>query len=117
MSDYITFNEGKSELANNGLPSTCTFALSTMSIGATSPFAGTETYGGSWGEITGTGYARLTEAEPTASGGVVSFAVKSWSTTTHTDWPAAVRSIVLMNAGGTKLICAWNLRGSRGDRR
>jgi hypothetical protein len=113
VADFISFAEGKTELANNGLPSTCYFALSTFSVGATSPFAGSETLAGAaFGEITGTGYARQSESEPTAVFGVVSFTQLTWSTGAATNWPAAVRSIVLMTgaAGTGKLICAWNLQ-------
>ena len=66
------------------------------------------------GEITGTGYSRKSEAEPTpslANPAVIAFAVKSWATGAATDWPASVKSIVLAttpdNTG--KAICAWNL--------
>jgi hypothetical protein len=115
LADYITFNEGKSEMANNGLPSTCFFLLSTKSVDGTSPHTAGETLAAAdLGEITGTGYARLTESEPTASAGVVSFAVKSWSTSTHTDWPSAVRSVVLVTGASTSghAICCWNLQPS-----
>jgi hypothetical protein len=107
------FTEGRSELVNAGLPSTCYFILSTKSVDATSAHTANETLAGATlGEVTGTGYARQTEAEPTASSGVVSFAVKTWATSAATDWPAAVRSVVLATgaAGTGKAICAWNLQ-------
>jgi hypothetical protein len=113
MSDFLVFDEGASELVNNGLPSSCYFLLSTKSVGATSPHTVGETLAGATlGEITGTGYARLTEAEPTASVGVVSFAPKSWSTGSATDWPAAVRSVVIVTGASTsgKAIAAFNLQ-------
>lgn len=113
MADFLAFNEGKTELASNGLPATCYFLLSSKSVDGTSAHVATETLAGAdLGEITGTGYARLTEAEPTPVNGVVSFAVKTWQTLTHTDWPAAVRSMVLCTgaAGSGKAICAWNLQ-------
>jgi hypothetical protein len=111
--DFIAFNEGRTELAANGLPSTCYFLLSTKSVDATTPFAAGNTLaGGTLGEITGTGYARQSQAEPGPSNGVVSFAQESWSTGAATDWPSAVRSVVLVttpdNTG--KAICAWNLQ-------
>jgi hypothetical protein len=112
MSDFLVFNEGASELVNNGLPATTYFLLSTKSVGSTSPHVATETLAGAdLGEITGTSYARLTESEPTASAGVVTFAVKSWSTGSATDWPSAVRSIVLVTGASTsgKAIAAFNL--------
>lgn len=113
MADFLMFTEGKTELANNGLPSTCYFLLSTKGVDAgTAHTAGETLAAADLGEITGTGYARLTESEPTASSGVVSFAIKTWSTGSATNWPAGVRSIVLATGASTtgKAICAWNLQ-------
>lgn len=107
MADFISFNEGQDVLANTGLPATCSFDLSTKSVDATSPFVETDTYA-SRGVITGTGYAAQTESEPTSSGGTVSFAQKSWSTGSATDWSSTARSCVLHD--GSKIICAWNLQ-------
>lgn len=112
IADFLMFTEGRSELANNGLPATCYFALSTKSVDGTSPHTAGETLAGAaFGEVTGTGYARLSESEPTASSGTVTFSTKTWNTGAATDWPSAVRSIVLMTgaAGTGKLIAAWNL--------
>lgn len=108
MANFIAFDEGLTELANNGLPATCYFDLSTKSVDATSPFTAADTYGGGYGVATGTGYSAKTESEPTAAAGVVSFAQKSWSTSSATDWPSTVRSVVLRTT--SKLICAWNLQ-------
>lgn len=112
MADFIAFNEGRSELANNGLPTTCYFLLSSRGVDAGTAHAAGNTLATGVGEITGTGYSRKTEAEPTASSGVVSFAQKQWQTVAETDWPAVVRSIVLVtttdNTG--KAICAFNLQ-------
>lgn len=119
MGDFLAFNEGLSEVANNGLPTTCYFLLSTKSVDATSAHTAGETLAGATlGEITGTGYARQTESEPTAASGVVSFAVKSFATGAATDWPSTVRSIVLVTgaAGTGKAICAWNLQTGGGAR-
>lgn len=113
MADFLMFTEGKTELANNGLPSTCYFLLSTKSVDGTSAHTAGETLAAAdLGEITGTGYARLTESEPTASSGVVSFSQKSWSTSSATNWSSAVRSVVLVTGASTtgKAICAWNLQ-------
>lgn len=111
MADFISFNEGRKELANNGLPSTCYFLLSTKD---SSTHAVTDTLAGGVGEITGTGYARQTESEPTATAAnpsAVVFAQKTWATSAATDWPSSVKSCVLAtttdNTG--KAICAWNL--------
>ena len=113
MADFIAFTEGKNELVNNGLPSTCYFLLSTKSIDATSAHTAGETLAGATlGEITGTGYSRQSQAEPSASSGTVSFSQMSWATSSATDWPATVRSVVLVtgSAGTGKAICAWNLQ-------
>jgi len=106
MADFIAFDEGKTELANNGLPSTCTFDLSTKTCDEIGKEA---TYAGGYGVATGTGYAAKTESEPTASKGKVEFAQKSWTTGEAADWPSSVKSVVLRN-GTSKLICAWNLQ-------
>ena len=111
MADFISFNEGRKELANNGLPATCYFLLSTKDCAT---HLVTDTLALGVGEITGTGYARQSEAEPTASSAnpsAVAFAQKTWATGAATDWPSSVKSCVLAttvdNTG--KAICAWNL--------
>lgn len=106
MADFLATNEGKTELANNGLPSTCTFNLSTKTVEEVGAEA---TYGGGFAVVTGTGYAAKTEAEPTASKGKVEFAKKTWETGSATDWPSSVKSVWLSN-GTSKLICGWNLQ-------
>ena len=111
MADYIAFNEGRKEIANNGLPATCYFLLSTKNCDT---LLATDTLSGGVGEITGTGYSRKSEAEPTATAAnpsVVAFAVKEWLTSSATDWPASVKSIILVTTSDNtgKAICAWNL--------
>jgi hypothetical protein len=105
MADFLVFDEGKTDLINNGLPATCTFDLSTKTVDELGKEA---TYGGGYAVATGTGYSAKTESEPTASKGKIEFAKKTWETGAATDWPAAVKSVVLRN-GTSKLICAWNL--------
>lgn len=114
MADFLSFNEGRKEIANNGLPTTCYFLLSTKPCSGAGTHAVTDTLAGGVGEITGTGYARQTESEPTASSAnpsVVSFAAKVWATASATDWPASVKSVVLVTSADNsgKAICAWNL--------
>lgn len=109
--DFLSFNEGRKELANNGLPATCYFALSTRDCAT---HVVTDTLGGGIGEITGTGYARQTESEPTATSAnpsAVVFAQKTFTTGSATDWPSSVKSIVLVTTSDNtgKAICAWNL--------
>lgn len=106
MADFVAIKEGLTDLINNGLPATCTFDLSTKTaeeIGASA------TFGGGFGKITGTGYAAKTQSEPTASSGKVEFAKIVWETAEATDWPAAVKSVVLRD-GTNNLICVWNLQ-------
>ena len=111
MADFISFNEGRKEIANNGLPSTCYFLLSTKDCNT---HVAADTLAGGVGEITGTGYARTTESEPTATAAnpsAVAFAQKTWATASATDWPASVKSVVLATTADNtgKAICAWNL--------
>lgn len=108
MTDFIDFTEGQNYLLANGLPSTCYFLLSTDAV---SSLTAASTLAGGVAEITGTGYARQSQAKPTPSGGAAAFAQMSWSTSTHTDWPAAVKSIILVTSADNSghAICAWNL--------
>lgn len=112
MADFIAFNEGKSELAANGLPATCRFLLSTRGVDAGTAHAAGNTLAGGVGEITGTGYARQSQAEPTPASGVVAFTQMEWATASAADWPAGVRSVVLVTSADNsgKAICAWNLQ-------
>ena len=118
MADFISFNEGRKELANNGLPATCYFLLSTKDCAT---HAVTDTLGGGVGEITGTGYARQSQAEPTASAAnpsAVAFTQMTWSTSSATDWSSSVKSCVLVTTSDNtgKAICAWNLQAGGGAR-
>lgn len=114
MATYIAFNEGKSYLGNNGLPATCYFLLSTRGVQAGTQHTAADTLAGGIGEITGTGYGRATEAEPSGASGVFAFAVKTFQTLTAADWPASVRSIVLVTSpdNSGKAIMAWDLQTS-----
>jgi hypothetical protein len=117
MADWIMFDEGANELLNNGCPSTCYFLLSTKSVSGTNPFsAGNTLSGATLGEITGTGYARQSQAEPAAASRAKPFSQMSWSTGSATDWPSTVRSVVLVTTADNtgKAICAWNLQTGTG---
>lgn len=112
----ISFQEGRKLVAQSGLPATCYFLLSTKSE---SDFLQTDTLAGGVGEITGTGYARKSQALPTPSSAnptVISFTLMSWATSSATDWPAAVKSAVLVSTSDNtgKAIAAWNLNGTTG---
>lgn len=113
MSDFITFLEGRSYLASNGLPSTCYFALSTKGVDAGTAHTTDETLAADdFGEITGTGYARQSQSEAAPVDGLVTFSEMSWSTDVNEDWPAGVRSVVLLTSAtssGTAL-AAWNIQ-------
>ena len=55
MADFIAFNEGKTEMAANGLPATCHFLLTTKGVDAgTAHTAGETLAAADLGEITGT---------------------------------------------------------------
>ena len=121
--DFVVFNEGAQYLLTHGdgLPATCYFMLSTSScngVGGSAQLTAASTLGTGVGEITGTGYARQSQPPPAPSGATTSFALMSWSTSTATDWPANVRSVVLAttvdNTG--KAVCAWNLQPGGGAR-
>jgi hypothetical protein len=111
MADFIMFDQGANEILDNGLPATCRFLLSTKPCSGTGAHAAADTLAGGVGEISGTGYARQSQAEPAAAARAKAFAQMTWSTGSATDWPTAVVSVVLVtsadNAG--KAICAWNL--------
>lgn len=109
MADFKAFNQGKTEMASNGLPTTCYFLLSTRDADT---HAAGDTLAGGVGEINGTGYTRQSQAEPTPANGVVSFAQMTWATGAATNWPASVKSVVLVTSADNsgKAICAWNLQ-------
>jgi hypothetical protein len=109
MADTLKFSEGLTEIGTNGLPATVYFLLSTKDCAT---LLASDTLSGGVGEITGTGYARQSEARPTGAAGVFAFAAKVWATLTHTDWPASVKSSVAATTANNtgKALCAWNLQ-------
>lgn len=113
MADFIGFNEGRQQIEDGGWPATITFDLSTKSVGGvggSTAFTAADTHAGGFGVITGTAYAAKTQAEPASSGlGRKLFTLLSWVTGAAADWPANVRSIVIRDAGTSKLLCAMNL--------
>lgn len=112
MADFIVFDAGADLILDEGVPANAFFALSTKSVDGTTPFAVTDVIATSDGEITGTGYTRQTQVTPAASSRDVAFVQVSWDTDVNTDWPAAVRSCVLMSTSDDTgvMICAWNLQ-------
>lgn len=112
----ISFEEGRKHVAQSGLPATCEFLLSTKDEAS---FLQTDTLAVGVGEITGTGYARKSQALPTptsANPTAISFTQMSWATGAAVDWPAAVKSCVLVTTADNTgvAICAWNLNGTTG---
>jgi hypothetical protein len=112
VADFISFNEGRKELASNGLPATCYFFLSTKDCNT--HVVGDTLAGAAMGEITGTGYTRKSQSEPTpttANPSAVVFALMTWTTSSATDWSSSVKSVVLATTSDNtgKAICAWNL--------
>lgn len=106
------FDEGAGEILDNGLPATVYFLLSTRGVDAGTAHAAGNTLSGGVGEITGTGYARQSQACPAAGlDRDIDFVQMSWTTGSATDWPALVRSVVLVTTADNtgKAICAWNL--------
>ena len=109
MADFIAFNEGRVEVATNGLPAQCHFLLSTKAV---SDLRAADTLA-SVGEIKGSGYQRLERRRPEPTGSnptVLSFETVIWSTGVNVGWPDAVRSCVMATPSG-KAVCAWNLVG------
>jgi hypothetical protein len=119
--DFLAFTEGENYLlgahggATGGLPATCYFALSTNAV---ANFTTASTLAGGIAEITGTGYARQSQAAPAPASGSASFSAMNWSTASATNWPAAVKSVVLVSTSDNtgKAICAWNLIPGGGSR-
>lgn len=113
MADFLIFDQGANEILDNGYPSTVYLALSTKKVGtqAGGEHLVTDTLAGGFGEATGTGYTRKSQAEPAASGRQKALAQASWATGAATDWPAAVRSVVAVTSsdGTGKLLWAMNL--------
>ncbi len=109
MADTIKFSEGLTEIGTNGLPATVYFLLSTKDCAT---LLTSDTLAGGVGEITGTGYARQSEARPAGVAGVFAFAVKTWQTLTHTDWPASVKSVIAVTSSNNtgKALWAQNLQ-------
>ena|ERR1017187_3152461 len=115
MTDFLRFDEGAQYLLTSGdaLPATCYFLLSTKPCSGTGTHVVGDTLAGGVGEITGTSYARQSQAAPTPSSvGAVVFTLMGFVTGANTDWPASVKSVVLATTVGNtgKALCAWNLQ-------
>ena len=112
----ISFEEGRKHLAQSGLPATVYWLLSTKDEAS---FLQTDTLAGGVGEITGTGYARQSQALPTptlANPTAIAFSQMTWATGSATDWPAAVKSAVAVTTADNTgvALCAYNLNGTTG---
>ena len=107
--DSIQFNEGLAYLTANGLPATCRFLLSTKAVSA---FAVTDTLAGAGsGEISGTGYARQSEARPVPVGETITFTQLIFDNLGASNWPNNIASWVLVTSADNsgKMLCAANL--------
>lgn len=107
---FIGFNEGRIriETAGGGWPSTTNFDLSSRNVAT---HAASDTQGGGYGVITGTGYTTKTQSTPTPTGlGSIVFSALSWANGSATDW-SAPKSIVARDNSGTKLLGAWDING------
>jgi hypothetical protein len=107
--DFVMFIPGAGYIYDHGIPTTCTFGLSTKSVDDH------DRSGDDLAEITGTGYERQGQPAPESRGGVVMFDAAVFETGEAVDWPRDVRSVILF-AGDTP-VCAWNLvpRGEARD--
>ncbi len=113
MATAIEFNEGMQHQAVNGWPANFKLHLSTRKV-ADGDFAAGNTYGGGFGEITGTGYAAQSVARPAPTGiGSLAFALASFTTGVATDWPAAVKSVVVTDSGNARVYFAKDLSTTR----
>jgi hypothetical protein len=115
MPDFRAFNEGKDWIINNDVSgATWYFLLSSQAIGV-GELEATDTLAGGVGEIAGwtgaSAYARISQAVPAPSNGVITFSEITWQTGAATDGPASVKSVVLVtSADGTgKAIGAWHI--------
>lgn len=106
---FLAFYEGLNKLGEAGLPSTCTFDLSTKT---TAELGASTTYGGGFSKATGTGYGAKEQSRPSPSSGVFTFTQMEWKTESNADWSEAVKSVVLRNST-TNVVCAWDLESTR----
>lgn len=114
MPDFISFNEGRKNFATAGvgLPTGASKVGFDLSSRDCATHVVTDTFAGGYGVITGTGYAQQTQTAPTPSSAnpsVMSFSQITWATGAATDWPASVKSVVMIDLNTNKILCAWNL--------
>ena len=115
MPDFRAFNEGKDWIADNNISgATVYFLLSSQAIGV-GGLEATDTLAGGVGEITGwtgaSAYARLSQAIPAPTNGVMTFSQMTWQTGAATDGPASVISVVMVTSPDNtgKAIGAWHI--------
>ncbi len=110
MADFVAFDEGRTSLLSDGLPSTCYFLLSTKD--ADTHTTGETLAAADLGEITGTGYTRQSQSEPVPTAGTAVFAEMTFATASASDWPSNVKSVILATDAATsgEAVCAWNLQ-------
>jgi hypothetical protein len=115
VADILKFNEGLNYVWDVGIPDECYFLLSSEPCASLSAAS---TLAGGVGEITGTGYARQSQAVPNPTNGAGTFNQMSWSTGAATNWPSSVCSVILVTSADNSghAICAWNLVAGGGAR-
>jgi hypothetical protein len=116
--DFLWFTEGENYLLTSGVPATVYFLLSTKPASGAGCHVVGDTLVGGVGEITGTGYARASQARPTAASGQLAFTQMTWSTGAATNWSNSVKSCVAVTSSDNtgKALCAWNLQAGGGAR-
>ena len=114
----VVFTEGTlaKVLADTGWPTTVDIALSTKPCsGGGAHVVGDTLAGAAFGEVTGaTGYGRQSVAEPAAnSSGTKTWPAATFATGAATDWPADVKSAVVIDPATSKLLAAIDLSATR----
>lgn len=105
----VEFLEGKDYVNENGWPEVVYFLLSELSV-EDGTLTKRSTLSEGLGEITGTGYARISQPRPRSVNQTFSFAKLTWRTRGATDWSSEVRSIIAVSSPGNDGIAlyAWD---------
>lgn len=119
MPDFLTFDAGRAQIADQGLPTDVIFLLSSKAVGSLKRSDTALTVG----EIQGLGYTRKPLTRPPVTAGnpsTVNFPMLKWETLEAGDgdvpgWSSPARSVVMLAADQTP-ICAWNLLAGGGGR-
>jgi hypothetical protein len=105
--DFIAFAEGENVILSTGLPSTLYFLLSSSAVGTLVP---TNKLSTGVGEITGTTYARQSQAEPAPVSGLITFTTMTWTNGPNLNWVSPRAVVMASTADNTGVaFCAWNI--------